>query len=49
MHLVDLDIPGKYKNQETEVLSPGNELFSFNVGKYEFTLSFFYNLDLFSV
>ena len=39
MHLFNIDIPGKIKVQESEVLSPGNGLLSFTVGKYKFIFS----------
>ena len=32
MHLFDIDIPGKIKFQESETLSPGNQLTSFQLG-----------------
>jgi omega-amidase len=32
VHLFDIDIPGKIKFQESETLSPGNELTSFQMG-----------------
>jgi len=32
IHLVDLDVPGKVKMKEAEVLSPGDSLLSFDVG-----------------
>jgi len=32
MHLADIDIPGKIRNQESESLSPGNQLMTFDTG-----------------
>ena len=32
MHLFDIDVPGKIRFQESEVLSPGNELMTFDTG-----------------
>lgn len=32
MHLFDIDIPGKIRFQESETLSPGNKLTSFQLG-----------------
>jgi len=34
MHLFDIDIPGKIRFQESETLSPGNELTTFQFGEY---------------
>ena len=34
MHLFDIDVPGKIRFQESEVLSPGNELMTFDTGVY---------------
>merc|ERR1712071_321342 len=34
MHLFDIDIPGKIRFQESATLSPGNELTTFQFGKY---------------
>ena len=34
MHLFDIDIPGKIRFQESETLSPGNELTSFQMGNF---------------
>lgn len=34
MHLFDIDIPGKIRFQESETLSPGNELTTFQFGDY---------------
>ena len=32
MHLFDIDVPGKIRFQESETLSPGNELLTFDTG-----------------
>ena len=37
LHLYDVDVPGKIKFQESEFLSPGNELFMFETGKFFFS------------
>lgn len=34
MHLFDIDIPGKIRFQESETLSSGNELTTFQFGEY---------------
>ena len=34
MHLFDIDVPGKIRFQESEVLSPGNELMTFDTGMW---------------
>lgn len=34
MHLFDIDIPGKIRFQESETLSPGNKLTSFQMGDF---------------
>ena len=34
MHLFDIDVPGKIRFQESEVLKAGNDFAVFNVGKY---------------
>ena len=34
MHLFDINIPGKIKFQESETLSPGNQLTSFQFGEF---------------
>ena len=33
MHLFDINVPGKMVFKESEILSPGNNLFTFQVGK----------------
>ena len=34
IHLVDIDVPGKIRFQESEALSPGNQLLTFDTGTY---------------
>ena len=40
MHLFDIDVPGKIRFQESEVLKGGNKLFSFQVGKFNSLIMF---------
>ena len=35
MHLFDIDIPGGIRFQESEVLSPGQDFFTFNAGNFK--------------
>jgi len=34
MHLFDIDVPGKIRFQESDTLSPGNQLMIFDTGEW---------------
>ena len=34
MHLFDIDVPGGIRFQESEVLSPGSDLLTFDTGEF---------------
>ena len=36
MHLFDIDIPGKQKFKESDILSPGDKLLSFDTSQYNY-------------
>ena len=44
IHLFDIDIPGGQKFTESEVLSPGNELTTFNIGPWKVGIGICYDI-----
>lgn len=44
MHLFDIDVPGKIRFQESEVLSSGNKLFTFKIGECKIGVGICYDI-----
>uniref|UniRef100_H2YHE9 omega-amidase n=1 Tax=Ciona savignyi TaxID=51511 RepID=H2YHE9_CIOSA len=44
MHLFDIDVPGKIRFQESEVLKPGNRLLTFNLGRCKIGIGICYDI-----
>ena len=41
MHLFDIDIPGKIRFQESEVLKPGNQFVTFDAGERKLDVNYY--------